>query len=107
MTALFHMLEKFMSANLIIKLVMLVFILLLLATSWYMWHRRRGDFLIYDISGRPELSEVLKWTAIALFLESILGIGLLFSSNRYLNLITIGLACLTLLIFSLLFNEKN
>ena len=41
-----------------IKIVMIIFILLLLLTSWYMWHRRNGHFLIYDIGGDPRLSNI-------------------------------------------------
>lgn len=91
----------------IINIVMLIFILLLLLTAWYMWHRRSGQFLIYDIGSHPHLGVILKWTSIALVLESILGIIILFFNNKYLNLITVGLASLTILIFSLLFNQKD
>lgn len=91
----------------LIKLVMIVFILLLLLTAWYMWHRRGGQFLIYDVGGNPKLAHILTTTSIALCLESILGIILLFFNNKYLNLITIALACLTILIFGLLFNKNN
>ena len=55
-----------------IKIVMIIFILLLLLTSWYMWHRRNGHFLIYDVGGDPRLSNVLKWTSIALLIESVI-----------------------------------
>lgn len=91
----------------IIKIVMIVFILLLLLTSWYMWHRRNGHFLIYDIGGDPRLSTILKWTSIALLAESILGIILLFMGNKYLNLITLFLASLTILTFGLSITQKK
>ena len=71
-----------------IKIVMIIFILLLLLTSWYMWHRRNGHFLIYDIGGDPRLSNILKWTSVALLAESILGIILLFMGNKYCLLYT-------------------
>lgn len=90
-----------------IKLVMIIFILLLLLTAWYMWHRRSGHFLIYDIGGNPHLAAVLKWTAIALTVESAIGIIILFMGNKYLNLITLFLASLTILAFGLLMNENN
>ena len=85
-----------------IKIVMIIFILLLLLTSWYMWHRRNGHFLIYDVGGDPRLSNVLKWTSIALLIESVIGIFILFMGNKYLNLITLFLASLNILTFSLL-----
>lgn len=90
-----------------IKIVMIIFILLLLLTSWYMWHRRNGHFLIYDIGGDPRLSNILKWTSVALLAESILGIILLFMGNKYLNLITLFLASLTILTFGLLITQNK
>ncbi|OXC15626.1 hypothetical protein [Lactobacillus crispatus] len=90
-----------------IKIVMTIFILLLLLTSWYMWHRRNGHFLIYDIGGDPRLSNILKWTSVALLAESILGIILLFMGNKYLNLITLFLASLTILAFGLSITQNK
>lgn len=90
-----------------IKIVMIIFILLLLLTSWYMWHRRNGYFLIYDIGGDPRLSNILKWTSVALLAESILGIILLFMGNKYLNLITLFLASLTILAFGLSITQNK
>lgn len=90
-----------------IKIVMIIFILLLLLTSWYMWHRKNGHFLIYDIGGDPRLSNILKWTSVALLAESILGIILLFMGNKYLNLITLFLASLTILAFGLSITQNK
>ena len=90
-----------------IKIVMIIFILLLLLTSWYMWHRRNGHFLIYDIGGDPRLSTNLKWTSVTLLAESILGIILLFMGNKYLNLITLFLASLTILAFGLSITQNK
>ncbi len=90
-----------------IKIVMIIFILLLLLPSWYMWHRRNGHFLIYDIGGDPRLSNILKWTSVALLAESILGIILLFMGNKYLNLITLFLASLTILAFGLSITQNK
>lgn len=90
-----------------IKIVMIIFILLLLLTSWYMWHRRNGHFLIYGIGGDPRLSNILKWTSVALLAESILGIILLFMGNKYLNLITLFLASLTILAFGLSITQNK
>ncbi|MDN6653564.1 MAG: hypothetical protein L0K83_05475 [Lactobacillus sp.] len=91
----------------IIKIVMIVFILLLLLTALYMWHRRNGHFLIYDVGGNPRLTNVLKWTSIALVAESAIGIVILFMGNKYLNLITLFLASLTILAFSLLITDSK
>ena len=72
-----------------------------------MWHRRNGHFLIYDVGGDPRLSNVLKWTSIALLIESVIGIFILFMGNKYLNLITLFLASLTILTFSLLITNNK
>lgn len=85
----------------IIKIVMIIFIFLLLLTSWYMWHRKNGYFLIYDVGSDPHMANILKWTSIALLIESIIGIIILFMGNKYLNLITLFLASLTILVFGL------
>lgn len=91
----------------IITIVMLIFIFLLLLTAWYMWHRRNGQFLIYDVGSHPELAKILTITSLALVIESVLGIVFLFLGNKYLNLITVALASLTILTFSLLFNQND
>ena len=96
-----------MGLKMAIKIVMIIFILLLLLTAWYMWHRKNGHFLIYDVGGDPRLASILKWTSIALIAESALGIVILFMGNKYLNLITLFLASLTILAFGLLMTENK
>lgn len=91
----------------ILKIFMLIFILLLLLTAGYMWQKKSSHFIIYDMSTHPELTTVLKYTSITLILESILGVIFLFFNNKYLNLITIAFASLTILIFGLIFSKKN
>lgn len=91
----------------VIKIVMSIFIIVLALTSWYMWHRRSGHFIIYDVGSNPRLRSILKWTSIALMLESILGVLILFLANKYMNLITLILGSMTILIFGLLINQKN
>lgn len=91
----------------IIKIVMIIFILLLLLTASYMWRQRNERFLTYDASSDPQLSNLLKWTAIALVIESVIGIILLALGNKYLNLITLALASLTILAFSLSITSKK
>ena len=91
----------------IIKIVMIVFIFLLLLTAWYMWHRRNGHFLIYDVGGDPHLANILKWTSIALLIESVIGIIILFMGNKYFNLIILFLASLTILAFGLSITNKE
>lgn len=90
-----------------IQIAMIIFIALLLLVAWYMWIRKSGHFLIYDVGARPELAKILSYTSISLIIVSALGIFILFLGNKYLNLITISLACLVILIFGILFNQKN
>lgn len=91
----------------LLTIFMLVYIFLLLLTAWYMWHRRSGAFLTYDVGSNPHLERVLTVTAICLLLEAILGIFLLFLTSRYFNLITLILSCLTLLFFGLVINQNK
>lgn len=91
----------------LIKIVMTIFIIILVLTAWYLWHRRGGHFLIYDVGGNPKLAGIFKWTSIALLVDSVIGILILFLGNTYLNLVTLILGSLTILIFNLLINQKN
>lgn len=90
-----------------IKIIMGIYLLILLITSLYLWHCQDGQFLIYNSKGTNNFKTIMRWTAILLFIETILGIFLLLQRNRYLNLITLIFSSLTILIFSLLINQKN
>lgn len=91
----------------IINIFIGIFILLLLVTAWYLWQRRNSHFLAFNAQDNPQLSRLMSFTAVSLFAESILGTLILIFGNRYLNLITLVLACATILIFGLLINQKN
>lgn len=91
----------------ILTCFMSIYIILLLLTAWYLWHRRAGAFLIYDVGVNPKIGKIMTVTAIILLIEAILGIFFLFLANRYFNLITLVLSCLTLLIFGLAINQNN
>ncbi len=90
-----------------IRIVMICFILALMLTAWYLWHRRNGAFLVFDVSGNPELHQILTVTAVALVAISVLGIFLLFSGNKYLNLITLFLGSGAILIFALIISKNK
>lgn len=90
-----------------IKTVMIVYIILLLICAAFMWNGRNGRFLVYSGADNPHQGRILKYTAIALLLESLLGICIVFVAGRYYNLITLFLSCFTLLIFGLLINHNN
>lgn len=90
-----------------IRIFMIIFVVCLLLTAWYLWHRRNGAFLVFDVSSSPELHGLMticSWTLLAI---SVLGIVLLFFDNKYLNLITLFLGSATIFIFALLLSQNN
>lgn len=92
----------------ILKIVVLVYLCLLLLTAYYLWQKRKDHFLIFNNQTNTNFQTIMTCTAILLFLESLLGfVLLLLFTNKYYNLITIFLSCFTILIFSLLINQKN
>ncbi|WEV71499.1 hypothetical protein OZY43_03615 [Lactobacillus sp. ESL0785] len=91
----------------IIKVIMAVYLLILLITAYYLWHNRNGNFLMYNSKSTENFKSIMTWTAIFLLAECLLGVFLLWQSNRYLNLITLILSSITILSFSLLINQKN
>ncbi|CCK84386.1 Putative uncharacterized protein [Lactobacillus equicursoris 66c] len=90
-----------------IRIFMGIFILMLLLTSWYLWHRRNGAFLVFDVAGNPGLHTLLTACSIALLAVSIIGIILLFMPNKYLNLITLFLGSGVIFAFALLLSQNQ
>lgn len=91
----------------IIKLFMGIFILVLLTTAWYLWRQRNSRFLAFNTQDNPELSKLMSFTALSLLAESIIGIAILIWGDKYLNLVTLVLACASILFFGLQLNQKN
>ncbi len=91
----------------ILKFIMVIYLVIILATALYLWSNRKRYFLIYSQKNNASFTLIMSWTAIILTIECILGCYLLFQSNKYLNLITLILSSSTILIFSLLINQKN
>ena len=91
----------------IIKVAIIIYLAVLLLTAYYLWHNRKTHFLIYNSKNIANFSSIMTGTAILLFIESLIGIFLAFQSNEYLNLITLALSTVTILIFSLLLNQKD
>ncbi len=85
----------------IIILAMLVFIVLLFLTATYLWRRRDGAFLIYDVGNTPKMSHLLTQSAISLAINGVIGLLILFLAPKFANLFTLGLASVLILIFSL------
>ncbi|MDF7672143.1 hypothetical protein PT281_02415 [Lactobacillus sp. ESL0701] len=90
-----------------IKIIMGIYLLILLITSLYLWHCQDKQFLIYNSKSTANFKTIMRWTSILLMIEIILGIFLLLQRSRYLNLVTLIISSLTVLIFSLLINQKN
>ena len=90
-----------------IKIVILIYLVVLLLTAFYLGHNRHRHFLIYKSKNISNFSSLMSWTAIILIIETILGLFLVFQKNKYLNLITLILSSITILIFSLLLNQKD
>ena len=90
-----------------IKVVIIIYLAILLLTAFYLWHNRHSHFLIYDSKNISNFSSIMSWTSIILGLETLLGLVLVFQANKYLNLITLALSSITILIFSLLLNQKG
>ncbi|MBA1394439.1 hypothetical protein EQ500_11290 [Lactobacillus sp. XV13L] len=91
----------------ILKAIITVYLIIMLATAYYLWHNRGSHFLIFNSKNNANFRSIMTWTAIILTLESLLGLFLVLQDNRYLNLITLVLSSCTILIFSLLINQKN
>ncbi|MDN6028936.1 MAG: hypothetical protein ACTIAG_00735 [Lactobacillus sp.] len=85
----------------IIILAMLVFIILLFLTAIYLWRRRNGAFLIYDVGNTPKMNRLLTQSAISLAINGVIGLLILFLAPKFANLLTLGLASILILIFSL------
>lgn len=91
----------------ILKVFIIVYLIILLVTAFYLWHNRKSHFLIFNSKSNTNFSSIMSWTAIILGIECFLGIFLVIQSNKYLNLITLALSCITIMIFSLLINQKD
>ncbi|AWM73574.1 hypothetical protein DKL56_03265 [Lactobacillus apis] len=91
----------------ILKIVIILYLAVLLLAASYLWHNRDRHFLVFSSKSNTNFRPIMSWTAIILLLECIIGIIILFQSNKYLNLVTLLLSSITILIFSLLINHEN
>lgn len=90
-----------------LKVVVAIYLAILLVTAVYLWNNRKRHFLIFNQKNNTSFTLIMSWTAIILAIECIIGCFLLFQNNKYLNLLTLMLSSITILIFSLLINQKN
>lgn len=86
---------------------MIIFIILMMLTSWYLWHRRNGAFLVLDVSRNPKLGKIFITTSIALLITSVMGIIILFMNNKYANLVTLILGSVIISVFAVLISQNN
>lgn len=90
-----------------LKVIIAIYLAILLATACYLWNNRKRQFLIFNQKNNGNFTSIMSWTAIILAIEFVIGCFLLFQDNKYLNLLTLVLSSITILIFTLLINQKN
>ncbi|BDR60376.1 hypothetical protein [Lactobacillus xylocopicola] len=90
-----------------LKVFMIIYLIVLLTTAYYLWYNRTDHFLIFNRKNNANFRSIMSWTAVILFLESVIGFFILLLGNRYLNLITLILSSVTIFIFSILINQKD
>lgn len=90
-----------------LKIVMLIFILILVLTGFYLLARRGKIFIIFDTKKNPEMHYLMSITAYLLFVIAIIGVLIVFLLPKYFNLITLLLAVLVIFIFSNRLNKIN
>jgi uncharacterized iron-regulated membrane protein len=93
---------KYLGTNMLIKVVMVIFIILLLITAAYLWFNREKISLA--TGGKQD--NLLKLTACALLVVSIIGVLILFIGDKLLNVVTLVLACLVILNLGLRLGRK-
>lgn len=91
----------------IIQFIMLIFILVMLITAFYIWKRRKSKFLVFDATFNLPMQRLMTTVSICLVLTSIIGVIILFFNNKYLNLITLVLGSIIMLIFGLAITKIN
>lgn len=89
----------------ILQLIILLFIMLILLVAYFLYKcQLQNTFLIYNIKDNNNLRNLFKCTSLILVLVAILSLIILFSFDKYYNLITLFLASVVLVLFSLMLN---
>lgn len=92
----------------VLKVLMLIFILLVFITAWYLIRsKNKGQFIIFTFIGNNKINMLFSVTSVVLILTGFIGIIILFTLPKIFNFITLIIAAVTLSIFSFTFMNLN
>lgn len=92
----------------VLKILMLIFILLVFITAWYLIKsKNKGQFIIFTFIGNKKINTLFSVTSLVLILTGIIGITILFTLPKVFNFITLIIAALAISIFSVTFMNLN
>lgn len=92
----------------VLKVLMLIFILLVFITAWYLIRsKNKGQFIIFTFIGNKKINMLFSITSLALILTGFIGIIILFTLPKIFNFITLIIAAMALSIFSFTFMNLN
>lgn len=92
----------------VLKILMLIFILLVFITAWYLIKsKNKGQFIIFTFIGNKKINTLFSVTSLVLILTGIIGILILFTLPKVFNFITLIIAALAISIFSVTFMNLN
>ena len=88
----------------VLKVLMLIFILLVFITAWYLIRsKNKGQFIIFTFIGNRKINTLFSVTSLVLVLTGIVGIIILFTLPKIFNFITLIIAAMAISIFSFTF----
>ncbi len=92
----------------VLKVLMLIFILLVFITAWYLIRsKNKGQFIIFTFIGNNKINMLFSITSLVLILTGFIGIIILFTLPKIFNFITLIIAAMALSIFSFTFMNLN
>ena len=92
----------------VLKVLMLIFILLVFITAWYLIRsKNKGQFIIFTFIGNKKIYMLFSITSLVLILTGFIGIIILFTLPKIFNFITLIIAAMALSIFSFTFMNLN
>ena len=92
----------------VLKVLMLIFILLVFITAWYLIRsKNKGQFIICTFIGNRKINTLFSVTSLVLVLTGIIGIIILFTLPKIFNFITLIIAAMAISIFSFTFMNLN
>ncbi len=92
----------------VLKVLMLIFILLVFITAWYLIRsKNKEQFIIFTFIGNKKINMLFSITSLVLILTGFIGIIILFTLPKIFNFITLIIAAMALSIFSFTFMNLN